>query len=183
MRLRTAPLLCLLAALSLPAARADEASRVAKARQMFELAHIDQLTTQMMNQVFEQLRGGMMQQIAGVQMNSQQQKVMDEFAARLQTLLTDSVGWKVLEPDFAKLYADTYTDEELDGILAFYRSPAGQAMVAKTPTLAAASAAISQKRVQSIAPRIRQLALQYQSEIERAARTPGSESPAASPAH
>jgi hypothetical protein len=36
----------------------------------------------------------------------------------------------------SRVYAETYSEEELTGILAFYRSPAGQAMLKKTPVLA-----------------------------------------------
>ena len=32
-------------------------------------------------------------------------------------------------------YTDVYTGEEIDGMLAFYRSPAGRAMVSKYPHL------------------------------------------------
>jgi hypothetical protein len=32
------------------------------------------------------------------------------------------------KPALVKIYADTYTEEELDGILAFYKSPAGEAV-------------------------------------------------------
>ena len=34
-------------------------------------------------------------------------------------------------PDLVKLYSDAYSENELDGILAFYRTPAGRAMLAK----------------------------------------------------
>ena len=36
----------------------------------------------------------------------------------------------------ADAYARTYSEEEMEGIIAFYKSPAGQAMLAKAPQLA-----------------------------------------------
>ncbi len=36
-------------------------------------------------------------------------------------------------PEVAKIYADVYTEEEIDGILAFYNSPAVEAFVQKMP--------------------------------------------------
>jgi hypothetical protein len=46
---------------------------------------------------------------------------------------------------------------ELDGILQFYRSPAGKAMLAKTPELAEKWMAISKKCMEELAPKIQEL--------------------------
>ena len=36
----------------------------------------------------------------------------------------------------SKVYAETYTAEELEGLIAFYSSPVGQSVLAKAPELA-----------------------------------------------
>ena len=35
------------------------------------------------------------------------------------------------KPALAKVYTDTYTEEEIDGILAFYKSPAGKVLASE----------------------------------------------------
>lgn len=59
------------------------------------------------------------------------------------------------------LYSNAYSEEEIDGILAFYHSPAGRAMLAKTTDLTERSIAISQRRMDAIAPKIQELIDQF----------------------
>jgi hypothetical protein len=57
-----------------------------------------------------------------------------------------------------QVYADTYTEEEVDGILAFYKSPAGQAMLQKMPQLMQRSMAVSQQLMSDLMPEIQKMA-------------------------
>ena len=44
-------------------------------------------------------------------------------------------SWKKMKGMFIDIYAEVFTKEELDGIIAFYESPAGQKFVVKQPEL------------------------------------------------
>jgi hypothetical protein len=72
-------------------------------------------------------------------------------------VLADGFGWNRLEPDYARLYEATYTEDEIDGILAFYKSPSGQAMVEKSPMLVKQSSALVQERMKAVMPQLQQL--------------------------
>jgi len=61
MRLRIAFLFVLLVCTG-SVAHADDAAKLAKAEEYFKLAKMDELTTQLMNQVIEQSKSGMIQQ-------------------------------------------------------------------------------------------------------------------------
>ena len=50
--------------------------------------------------------------------------------------------------DKIKVYADTFTEEELKGLISFYKSPVGQKFIEKTPELMKRSMELSQKRMQ-----------------------------------
>ena len=143
--------------LALSAAHADDTSKAAKVEELFKVAHIDQLSTQVMQQTFDQINSGMMQQMMGVKLTPEQQKRDDEFSAKVQKVLADGLGWSSLEPSYAKLYEATYTEDEIDGILAFYKSPSGQAMVEKSPMLVKQSSAIAQEHMKAIMPQLQQL--------------------------
>jgi hypothetical protein len=160
MRFRFVLLSCALLAAFFPA-HADDATKAAKVEELFKVAHIDQLSTQVMQQTFDQINSGMMQQMMGVKLTPEQQKRADEFSVKVQKLIADGLGWKNLEPDYAKLYEDTYTEDEIDGILAFYKSPSGQAMVEKSPMLVKRSSAVVQERMQAIMPQLQELMKEY----------------------
>jgi hypothetical protein len=84
--------------------------------------------------------------------------------------VSDALGWQVLEPEYAKLYADAYTEEELDGIVAFYKSPSWQAMVKKSPELMRQSGAMAQEHLLAIAPQIQQLMKEFITEAASRAK-------------
>ena len=68
------------------------------------------------------------------------------------------------------LYVSTYSEPEIDGILAFYKSPAGTAMLAKTPELATRSLAISQDRMKVLQPELQDLARQLGEKLQAAGK-------------
>jgi hypothetical protein len=50
---------------------------------------------------------------------------------KLYALVATKYDWNKLEPAYEQIYVDLYTEQELDGILAFYKSPIGQALLSK----------------------------------------------------
>jgi hypothetical protein len=58
---------------------------------------------------------------------------------RVAALLRSEMGWEKLKPEFEQIYIDTFTQDEIDGVLAFYRSPAGQKMIARIPAVLASA--------------------------------------------
>lgn len=138
-------------------ARADEASKRAKAQQLFLLLHMDRMMDQLMSGVEKQVQQ-ITQQMPGADAATpeQKQKIAD-FQQRVLKLVNDKLGWKALEPDFINLYASTYTEEELDGILAFYKSPVGQKMLEKTPELMTKSTEITQQKMREVQPQLNQM--------------------------
>jgi hypothetical protein len=52
------------------------------------------------------------------------------------------------------IYTDTFTKEALEGIIAFYKTPAGQKLIKKLPELMQKSMQLFQKLVISITPKI-----------------------------
>jgi uncharacterized protein len=151
-------------------ARADEASKRAKAQQLFLLLHMDRMMDQLMSGVQKQVQQ-ITQQMPGADAATpeQKQKIAD-FQQRVLKLVNDKLGWKALEPDFINLYASTYTEEELDGILAFYRSPVGQKMLDKTPELMTKSTEITQQKMREVQPQLNQMVQDFMKSMAEPAK-------------
>jgi uncharacterized protein len=147
--------------LALSAAHADDASKMVKVHEFFRVAKLDQLSTQAMDQVMTQMNSGMGQQMAGVKLTPEDQKRLDEFSGKVKQLVTGAMGWQALEPEYAKLYAAAYTEQQLDDLIAFYKSPTGQVMVEKTPMLMKESGAIAQQRMVTLIPEFQNLLKEY----------------------
>lgn len=156
MRFKLALLLLTLSCVPL-AARADDASKLAKVQEFFKVSKMDQLSVQVMKQAMDQVNSGVMQQMLGVKLTPSQQQSVDDVTKRMQKIISGALNWKDLEPEYAKIYAAAYTEQQLDDILAFYKSPTGQAMVDKSPALAAQASAITQKRMEAVIPQLQQV--------------------------
>jgi uncharacterized protein len=142
-------------------AHADDASKLAKIEELFKVSKMDRLTNESMKLAMDQVNSGMMQQLMGVQLSANQQQKVSELSEKVANIVKEALSWDKLEPDYAKLYAATYTEEEIDGILAFYKSPAGQAMVEKSPTVLKQASAIAQDRMKAAVPEIQKLMKDY----------------------
>jgi uncharacterized protein len=99
----------------------------------------------------------MMQQMLGVKLTPEQQQQVDELNAKISAVLANTVGWDKLEPEYTRMYAAAFTEQQMDDILAFYKSPTGQAMIEKNPELLQQSSALAQQRMAEATPQIQKL--------------------------
>ncbi len=93
------------------------------------------------------VRNSINQGLQGRTLTPQGQKVIDKFSADAGVIIRKEINWADLKGAYLKLYAETFTQEEVDGLLAFYRSPAGVALLEKMPQVTQKSAAITQQRI------------------------------------
>jgi hypothetical protein len=138
-------------------AYADDASKAAKAEQYLTLMKIDETMKRAMDLVMNQMKSGMMQQITGQTLTEDQTKMTAELGEKVFKLVSDALSWEKLKPDVVKLYADAYTEQELDAIIAFYKSPVGQSVVAKQGDLQTKSSALAQQRMAAVYPELQKL--------------------------
>lgn len=159
----TVPLLLLL--LTVPLLHADETSESAKVHELFKLMRLDTLSAQMQQQTLDQVKSGIIQQVFGVTLPAAQQKNVDEFSDKVSAVLSKAVGWNSLEPEYAKLYTETYTEQQIDDLLTFYRSPTGRVMVEKGPILLKQSSAIVQQHIATVTPEVQTLMQEFMKKV------------------
>jgi len=123
---------------------------------------VDNILAQMegrMNQFAQQaVRGG--------KITPEQQKSIGKMNAKIAALLKDELNWNKMEPFYIKLYKDTFTQEEVNGIIAFYKTPSGQAVLKKMPLLVQNSLVETQNRLRTLAPKIQQIQKEFADEIK-----------------
>ncbi len=127
---------------------ADDASKAAKIEELCLITHMDQLSQQIIDQIAP---------IVKTQMGNvpaEQRAAVNELMDKLTTLIANRLNWDSLKPAFVKLYSDTYTEEEVEGMIVFYKTPVGRAMLEKMPALMQKAMAISQDTMRDILPEI-----------------------------
>jgi uncharacterized protein len=134
--------------LSAGAASADEASKKAKIDEIFQITNVDR----MVKQITDQMQAMQLAQIA--KMDKASQPKAEEAQKKIAQILAERMSWDRLKPRFSKLYEETFTEEELDGTLTFYKSPAGRALLEKMPELMQRSMAVAQEMMADVMPEI-----------------------------
>jgi hypothetical protein len=103
---------------------------------------------------------------------------MGELTPELQTALREFMDehfrFEDMEPDFIRMYADLYTEEEIRGMTAFYRTPIGRRVVETMPDLMAASQRITQERMEAVMPQLMQRIMEVMEEEEESDPAPKS---------
>jgi len=100
---------------------------------------------------------GIPKQLFGPDISPENKAKFDVLQEKILQTVDAQVGWKVLEPQYVRLYTDTYTEEEINGIVAFYKTPAGAAMIAKSPELSTKSIQLVQSKMAAVQPQLKQM--------------------------
>ena len=152
----------------IPAAWADEATKAAQIDEIFRLTKMDSLQKQIMEQVKRMTPSFMAE--SGIPADAQQ--IGRDLAPPLAALCPRRLNWEKLKPAYAKLSTDTFTEEEVSAILMFYRTPAGQALVDKTPMMMNRSMEIVQEQIALLMPQVNQLTRDYLEKYQKERNAP-----------
>lgn len=142
----TVALLFSLQAQAEPATRAtiEKFLQVTEAANMMDQAYqnMDQMTAQML------ASSGL-----DVAKDPQIQKDMQEMNA----LVRAEMSWDKMEEPLIALYGNVFSEAELQDIIEFYQSPAGQKMLKRQPELIQGTMVMMQQQMQSLMPKIKAL--------------------------
>lgn len=165
--------MCMMAAVALlwlPPAFAENAKpSEASVRHLFEVMHTSQMIDTVMSQMDGNLREALERATGGRPLNPQQQQLHDDMRAKILGMLKDELAWPRLEPQMVEIYRSTFTPAEIDSMLKFYKSPGGQAVVAKLPQATQQMMQQTQERVRALIPRIVEIQRETAERIKNAA--------------
>ena len=78
------------------------------------------------------------------------------------------LDYATLKPDLVRLYVETFSEKDLDDMIAFYQTDLGRRMLAKLPEVQAKSIALSQQRLQAALPELMSAVRARMEELQRA---------------
>jgi hypothetical protein len=126
----------------------------------------------LMDSVWAQMDGFMktsMQQVTkGKPLSAAEQAIMDKQQTKMIAIMKDELSWAKIKDGFVQVYRETFSQEEVDGIIAFYKSPAGQAFIDKQPALMKNTMTLMQQRMGPIMQKIQQMTEETAKEIKAA---------------
>ncbi|PYI94349.1 MAG: hypothetical protein DME97_02510 [Verrucomicrobia bacterium] len=114
-----------------PSGPASEAS----IKQLLELAQAHKLIDSVMNQMDNLMQQSIAQATKGQKIPPKVQKDIDQRHAEMIAMMKELLDWSKLEPMYVRVYQKTFSQQEVDGMIAFYKTPAGQAVIGKMPAV------------------------------------------------
>ena len=140
----------------------------ASIEQMLKAARSEEMMDQMMTQMMNGMEQGMQQALKGQTPTPAQKAKMDEFRNKLSALMHEELSFAKMKDLYMQVYRESFTQEEVNGILAFYNSPAGKAFVEKMPAAMQKSATLAQARMGPLLQKIHALTEQYGKDMSAA---------------
>jgi hypothetical protein len=110
---------------------ADEVSHRAAAEEFLTIMKTDQIMKPMF-QGMEKMLVDMSKQMG---IPEEESALFDRHMRRMIKMMEDEFGWDKMKDDFIKIHQETFTEDELKSFTSFYKTPAGQKYIEKTPLL------------------------------------------------
>jgi len=143
---------------------------------LLDLTDAKQLIAGVQTQLLATMEGTMQQSIQqalkGRALTPRQQAIVDATKAKMVAILDDMLSWDKLQPMYFRLYRQSFTQDDVDGITAFYRTPPGQAMLTKMPLLMRNMMGEMQSMYQPVQQRIMEVAQDAARQLQEPDPTP-----------
>jgi len=151
----------------------NDATKRAKVEELMTTMHVDSMMDQMTAMAKQQVDQASQGLTGAETMTPTQKKIFADYQEKSMDLVMATVSYKAVKPEMVKLYVDTFTDEEIEGITAFYKSPTGQALLKKTPQLMSSMMEFMQGSIADLQPKLKALTDQFTKDMAAAAPAKG----------
>lgn len=143
-----------------PAATTPAADRPTdeSVRQLLQVQKAQSMLEQLSKQMDTMFTAMINKQLENQTLSDEDKQRIEAGRERLKVLTSKMLTWENMEPTYLKIYEDSFSQSEVDSMIAFYSSPAGQAVVAKLPLVAQNTMAAMQQQMKSLMPQVQQIA-------------------------
>lgn len=145
---------------------ADAPASEASIKEMLEVTGAKKLLDGMWPQIDAVMKTTMQQAMKGHPISAKDQETMDQMSAKIMASMKDELSWDKMEPLYIEVYEKSFTQSEIDGMLAFYKSPAGVAVIKKLPMVVQQTMVAMQQRMGPMMQRMQKTIAETAQQIE-----------------
>ena len=116
------------------------------------------------------MKRGMSEALQGQALTAQKQAALDKYRASMLAIFGEEMSWPRMKGFLTQVYGESFSQEEVDGLIAFYQSPVGRAYVEKLPRVTQRTMELVQQMMGAMMPKV-QAAMRTLAEDLRAADT------------
>ncbi|WP_420908934.1 DUF2059 domain-containing protein [Acinetobacter modestus] len=135
-------------------------------KELLKVTKSEQLIDQSSQYVHQIMASSIEQATQGQELNAKQKKAIENFNQDIANIVKQDFTWAKLEPEMIQLYVEEFTQEEINGMLEFYKTPVGQSTINKLPIVMQKSLKISQQQMGELTPKIMQAAQKLAKELQ-----------------
>jgi hypothetical protein len=147
-------------------AAADDPASDASIKQLLDVVQVRKLVEAMSAQMDLMMKQAVEQATHGEQIPPRIQQDIDKRQAEIRAAVKESLDWNKMEPVYMRVYQKSFTQQEVDGLIAFYKTPAGQALVNKMPVVMQNAVNETQQLMQPTIERIRKMQQEVGAEVQ-----------------
>jgi len=107
----------------------------ASIKQLLEVTQTHKMLDSTMAQMNAFMTQMMQQATQGQKITPQIQKDIDKRQSEMMANLKELLDWNKLEPMYVRIYQKSFTQQEVDGMIGFYKTSSGQALINKMPVV------------------------------------------------
>lgn len=112
------------------------------------------------------MKNAMEQVTKGQPVPPEAQKSFDKCRADVVTVMKEQFTWDKMEPMYIRIYQQTFTQDEVNGMIAFYQTATGQSVVSKLPLVMQNSMNETMKMMGPMMQRIQQMQKEVVTEMQ-----------------
>ena len=162
--------ICLVLVLLSPAMAMAAPASDASIKELMAITETRKLIESLPAQVEAQMTSSIQQKLAGKTVTPAQQQAVDNLKKKVTALIADECSYAKMEPMFLPIYRETFSEEEVAGMIAFYKTPAGEAVIHKMPVLMQKTMGMQQQMLMQVMPKIQEIQQQFAAEMEKASK-------------
>jgi uncharacterized protein len=141
---------------------ADEASQKVIAEDLLQTMKVDQMT----KPLHDQMRAMMEHKFTQMGASEDMKPILKKYIDKLFNIMEQNLSWQNLKEDMISIYVNVFSEDELKGMLVFYKSPVGQSVISKMPAAIQQSMMLMHKRMPKLEEQIKKIAEELARDIE-----------------
>lgn len=162
-----------------PPANLSSEQSVNEMLKLMQLENLLKTALKQMNEGMEKgMEASMSKATSGRELTPAQKAEVEDFRKKFKATMVEELSIDKITSIYAQTYRDTFTQEEVNGVIAFYKSPAGKAVTEKNPDVMRKAAGLTEARITVMTQKLDRMQFDFFSKF---APTPVPD-PSASPA-
>jgi len=153
-------------AIAYPAFANDAPPSDASIEELSALTHRQELYNAVKVRIDAMVSSSLKEASQGEVITPERQAILDQMHAKMLAAIDEYFSADAMQRLHVRVYQETYTQDEIDGLIAFYKTPAGQALVNKGPLLTQNMLDEIQAFMRPLTQRIKQIKIDAQKEIK-----------------